>query len=153
MSARLDSVEAFRPMRPTDLDRVMAIEPTLYSHPWTRGNFEDSINAGYVCRVIECEGVIAGYGVLMIGAGEAHLLNLSVESGWQRRGLGRALLEHFVRAARDGAARQMLLEVRPSNVLARRLYADFGFSDLSLRRDYYPADRGREDAILMSLPL
>lgn len=153
MSARLDSVEAFRPMRLTDLDRVMAIEPTLYSHPWTRGNFEDSIKAGYVCRVIECEGVVTGYGVLMIGAGEAHLLNLSVESGWQRRGLGRALLEHFVSAARDGAARQMLLEVRPSNVSARRLYVDFGFSDLSLRRDYYPAERGREDAILMSLPL
>lgn len=153
MSARLECVEAFRPMRPTDLDRVMAIEPTLYTHPWTRGNFEDSIKAGYVCRVIECEGVITGYGVLMIGAGEAHLLNLSVESGWQRRGLGRALLAHFVRAARDGAARQMLLEVRPSNVVARRLYADFGFSDLSLRRDYYPANRGREDAILMSLPL
>lgn len=153
MSARLDSVGTFRPMRPTDLDRVMAIEPTLYSHPWTRGNFEDSIKAGYVCRVIECEGVIKGYGVLMIGPGEAHLLNLSVETGWQRRGLGRALLEHFVRAARDGAARQMLLEVRPSNVLARRLYADFGFSDLSVRRDYYPTERGREDAILMSLPL
>jgi [ribosomal protein S18]-alanine N-acetyltransferase len=153
MSARLDSVVQFRPMRPADLDRVMAIEPTLYSHPWTRGNFQDSISAGYVCRVIECEGAISGYGVLMIGAGEAHLLNLSVASAWQRRGLGSALLEHFVRAARDGAARQMLLEVRPSNVAARRLYADFGFRDLSLRRGYYPAERGREDAILMSLPL
>lgn len=153
MSARLDSVVEFRAMRPNDLDRVMAIEPTLYSHPWTRGNFQDSMTAGYVCRVIEFEGLVRGYGVLMIGAGEAHLLNLSVAVEWQRHGLGRALLEHFVRAARDGAARQMLLEVRPSNLAARRLYADFGFLDLSLRRGYYPAERGREDAILMGLPL
>lgn len=153
MSARLDSFVAFRGMRPSDLDRVMAIEPHLYSHPWTRGNFQDSMTAGYVCRVIECEGVVSGYGVLMIGAGEAHLLNLSVAPDWQRRGLGRALLEHFVRVARDGAARQMLLEVRPSNQAARRLYAGFGFRDLSLRRGYYPAESGREDAILMGLPL
>lgn len=153
MSARLDSVVEFRAMRPSDLDRVMAIEPHLYSHPWTRGNFQDSMTAGYVCRVVECEGVVRAYGVLMIGAGEAHLLNLSVASDWQRRGLGRALLEHFVRVARDSAARQMLLEVRPSNLAARGLYAGFGFHDLSLRRGYYPAESGREDAILMGLPL
>jgi ribosomal-protein-alanine N-acetyltransferase len=153
MSAQLDTLPEFRPMRPADLDQVMAIEPTIYAHPWTRGNFEDSLKVGYNCWVIDYGGTLAGYGVLMIGAREAHLLNLSVASWWQRRGLGRALLAHFVRIARESDAQLMLLEVRPSNGGARRLYADFGFQEISVRRGYYPSERGREDAILMGLAL
>ncbi|MFN0039643.1 MAG: ribosomal protein S18-alanine N-acetyltransferase [Burkholderiales bacterium] len=140
-------------MDAVDLDRVMEIEPTLYSHPWTRGNFDDSLRAGYACWVAQCGTVLAGYGVLMMGAGEAHLLNLSVAGAWQGRGLGRALLEKFVGVARVGDAAQMFLEVRPSNAGARRLYAAFGFREMTIRRGYYPAGRGREDAILMGLSL
>lgn len=153
MSARLDSLVRLRPMRAADLDRVMEIEPTIYSHPWTRGNFDDSMKAGYSCWVIDCDAVVVGYGVLMIGVREAHLLNLSVATDWQGRGLGRSLLEQFVCVARESNALQMFLEVRPSNVLARRLYADFGFLDVSVRRGYYPSAHGREDAILMGLTL
>ncbi len=153
MSAQLDSLPKLRPMRPADLDRVMEIEPAIYTHPWTRGNFDDSMRVGYSCWVIDCDGVVAGYGVLMIGVREAHLLNLSVAQGWQGRGLGRSLLEHFVRIGRDSDAQQLFLEVRPSNVAARRLYADFGFRDINVRRGYYPAAGGREDAILMGLML
>jgi len=153
MSAQLDILPKLRPMRASDLDRIMEIEPVIYTHPWTRGNFEDSMRVGYSCWVIDCGGVVTGYGVLMIGVREAHLLNLSIAPEWQRRGLGRTLLEHFVRIGRDSDAQQMFLEVRPSNTSARRMYADYGFRDISVRRAYYPAAGGREDAILMGLML
>ncbi len=153
MSARLVPQVAWRPMCATDLDQVMSIEPTLYSHPWTRGNFDDSLKAGYSCWVAEREATIVGYGVLMIGFREAHLLNVSVAVDWQRQGLGRALLEKFVELARRNDTVQLLLEVRPSNEGARRLYAGFGFREISVRRGYYPAGGGREDAILMGLVL
>ena len=153
MSAQLESLPKLRPMHASDLDRIMEIEPVIYTHPWTRGNFEDSMRVGYSCWVIDCGGVVTGYGVLMIGVREAHLLNLSIAPEWQRRGLGRTLLEHFVRIGRDSDAQQMFLEVRPSNNSARRMYADYGFRDISVRRGYYPAAGGREDAILMGLML
>jgi len=153
MSAQLDQLLRFRPMRESDLDRVGEIEPTLYTHPWTRGNFKDSIEAGYSCRVIESGGELAGYGVLMVGVREAHLLNLSVAIPWQRKGFGRALLIHFIDVARRGEAGQIFLEVRPSNLAARALYADLGFREISVRRGYYPASAGREDAILMGYAL
>jgi len=111
------------------------------------------MRVGYSCWVIDCGGVVTGYGVLMIGVREAHLLNLSIAPEWQRRGLGRTLLEHFVRIGRDSDAQQMFLEVRPSNASARRMYAGYGFRDISIRRGYYPAAGGREDAILMGLML
>jgi len=153
MSAQLESLPKLRPMHASDLDRIMEIEPVIYTHPWTRGNFEDSMRVGYSCWVIDCGGVVTGYGVLMIGVREAHLLNLSIAPEWQGRGLGRSLLEHFVRIGRDSDAQQMFLEVRPSNAAARRLYTEFGFRDINVRRGYYPAPSGREDAILMGLML
>lgn len=153
MSAQLDNLPEFRPMRAADLDRVMQVEPGLYTHPWTRGNFDDSLIAGYSCWVVECRGNLAGYGVLMLGVREAHLLNLSVAAPWQRRGFGRMLLGHFVNVARGSDAAQMFLEVRPSNAAARRLYVKFGFREITVRRGYYPSGCGREDAILMGIGL
>lgn len=153
MSARFDTLPKLRPMRVADLDRVMQIEPAIYSHPWTHGNFEDSIKAGYSCWVIECAGLLAGYGVLMTGVREAHLLNLSVATAWQGRGLGRFLLDQFIVIARSSDAVQMFLEVRPSNLAARHLYARAGFREITVRRGYYPSTRGREDALLMGLVL
>jgi ribosomal-protein-alanine N-acetyltransferase len=153
MSAQLDNLPELRPMRVIDLDLVMEVEPTLYSHPWTRGNFDDSLTAGYSCWTLQCGSVLAGYGVLMSGVREAHLLNLSVAIPWQRHGFGRMLLEHFVGVARASDALQMYLEVRPSNSAARQLYAHFGFREITVRRGYYPARRGREDAILMGISL
>jgi len=153
MSAQLDILPKLRPMRASDIDRIMEIEPVIYTHPWTRGNFEDSMRVGYSCWVIDSDGVVTGYGVLMIGVREAHLLNLSIAPEWQRRGLGRTLLEHFVHIGHDSDAQQMFLEVRPSNTSARRMYAGYGFRDISIRRGYYPAAGGREDAILMGLML
>ena len=142
-----------RPMSLADMDAVMAIEGEIYPFPWTRGNFGDSIISGYHCLVFEQAGCLAGYGVMMIGAGEAHMLNLSIAATWQRRGWGGMLLQHFIGLAREHRAQRMYLEVRQSNPGAVRLYAKAGFSQIATRKDYYPATNGREDAVVMELKL
>ena len=149
MSAQLKDEPRFRPMRPADLDRVVAIEEVVYSHPWTRGNFADSLQAGYSCWTMERSTIVIGYGVLMVASDEAHLLNLSIAAEMQRRGYGRLLLHHFMRVARDNGAASMYLEVRPTNCVARDLYRHEGFREIGIRRAYYPAYVGREDAIVM----
>lgn len=149
MSAQLDDAVLFRPMRPNDLDRVMRIEQTVYFHPWTRGNFSDSLHAGYTCWTLELGGRVIGYGVMMLALDEAHLLNLSIAAEVQRHGYGRMLLEHFTRIARHYGSKSIYLEVRPSNLPARALYRSAGFDEVGLRRGYYPAHTGREDALVM----
>jgi ribosomal-protein-alanine N-acetyltransferase len=140
-------------MRIEDLDAVCAIEERIYPFPWTRGNFADSLIARYSCTVMESESIVIGYAILSIGAGEAHLLNLSVDAPWQGHGHGRALLLHEIDRARAEGARIMLLEVRPSNTVARSLYRDVGFEQITVRRGYYPDTGGREDALLLALAL
>ena len=153
MSAQLETLPPFRRMEPTDLDAVEIIERSVYTHPWTRGNFADSMAAGYHCHVMESGGRIAGYSVLMVAAGEAHLLNLSVALPLQRRGLGSELLRFDIGLARDGGAQTIYLEVRSSNAAGRALYARHGFTEIGIRRDYYPADSGREHAVTMEKKL
>ena len=153
MSARLDTLSRYRSMSAEDLDAVMAIEERIYHEPWTRGNFRDSLNAGYHCWVVERVGAIVAYAVVAIAAGEAHLLNLSVAGPWQRQGLGSEVLFFLVKLARDFGARVLLLEVRVSNVAARALYQATGFSQIGVRRGYYAAGGGREDALVLSLDL
>ena len=153
MSAQLDNLPQYRSMSAEDLDCVMAIENEVYTQPWTRGNFCDSLAAGYHCRIMELAGEIAGYSVLAAGAGEAHLLNLSIAAQWQRRGLGRELLRFMIELAREVCAHKIYLEVRPSNLAGRRLYAAAGFAEIATRRDYYSGQGGREDAVVMELEL
>ena len=153
MSAVLDIVPRYRRMAKQDLDAVLAIENAVYPHPWTRGNFRDSLDAGYHCWILECGDAIAGYSVVMIAAGEAHLLNLSIAAAWQRRGLGSELLCFVTKLARDYAAERVLLEVRPSNVAGRALYASAGFKEIGRRRDYYPDGAQREDALVLEYVL
>ena len=142
-----------RPMQMADLDTVMAIEPTIYTHPWTRGNFSDSINSGYSAWVLEANQTIIGYALLMMVLDEAHLLNLSIAKQHQKQGLGRYLLEHMLQIAKNHKAANMFLEVRPSNISAIALYENMGFCEMAVRRGYYPALNGREDAVLMGLAL
>jgi len=153
MSALADSVPHIRAISEADIDQVMAIEASIYTHPWTRGNFLDSIKAGYTCHVMEVAGAVIGYGVLMLAAREAHLLNLSIARQWQHRGYGKSMLLHFIDASRRADALQMYLEVRLSNDVGRSLYASMGFFSVAVRPGYYPATHGREDAILMGLNL
>lgn len=140
-------------MQTADLDAVVAIEAAIYSHPWTRGNFADSLRAQYDCWVWRIDAELVGYFVVFAAAGEAHLLNLSIAAPFQRRGYGRALLGRVIALAREAGARRLFLEVRPSNEGAQRLYQHFGFRRVALRRDYYPAQPGREDALVYVLRL
>lgn len=153
MSAVLKDIPELAPMRERELDEVMVIESAIYSHPWTRGNFVDSLRAGYQCKVLRIERELVGYFVLMAAAGEAHLLNLSVSARRQRAGYGSHLLREASDLARSLGAKSLFLEVRPSNRGAQALYTRFGFRKVSVRRGYYPAVEGREDALVLTLGL
>ena len=153
MSAVLKDAPRLELMREEDLDEVLAIENVIYTHPWTRGNFADSLRAGYDCRTWRLDGALVGYFVLMAAANEAHLLNLSVGARHQRAGHGRALLREALALARRRAARSLFLEVRPSNYAAQILYTRFGFRRIAVRRGYYPAHSGREDAFVYTIAL
>lgn len=146
--------DRFEPMSADDLDEVMAVEIDLYPFPWTRGNFRDSLSAGYSAWTLRgASGDLIAYAVVMIALDEAHLLNLSVARPYQRRGNGWRTLDWVAAVARDHGARSMLLEVRPSNATGLRLYANYGFDEIGRRRDYYPAVGGREDAVVMRIAL
>jgi len=153
MSAVLKDAPRLLPMSQDDLDEVQAIENVIYTHPWTRGNFVDSLTAGYECRCLRHGAELIGYFVLMVAALEAHLLNLSIAAKHQRRGHGSALLRDAADLARRLGARNVFLEVRPSNGGAQKLYTRFGFRKIGTRRGYYPARAGREDAIVLTMPL
>ena len=153
MSAVLKPAPVLVPMREQDLAEVMAIESALYTHPWTRGNFADSLRAAYECRTYRLQGELIGYFVLLAAAGEAHLLNLSIAELHQRRGYGTALLNQATALARKLGAKNVFLEVRPSNRAAQELYYRYGVRKIAVRRDYYPARSGREDALVLSLAL
>jgi ribosomal-protein-alanine N-acetyltransferase len=138
-----------RPMAEADLPRIHRIELASYDYPWSLGNFADSLSAGYSVWVREAEGEVIGYYAMMAAAGEAHLLNLTIAPIWRRHGLGRDLLEHCMARACDHKAESLFLEVRTSNTAAIALYRSSGFVDLAVRRGYYPARDGREDALIM----
>ena len=150
MSAVLKDEPQLAAMTEADLDAVLAIENAIYTHPWTRGNFADSLRASYCCRTWRRGGDLIGYFVLLAAAGEAHLLNLSIAATVQRRGHGAALLREAMRLARELGARHIFLEVRPSNAAGQALYVRFGFKRIAVRRGYYPAQGGREDALVLS---
>jgi len=154
MNALLKPLEMdFRPMRPDDLDMLLRIERASYPYPWTLVNFRDCLDSGYSCWAGEVEGALAGYWIMMRVVGEGHILNCCVAPSWQRRGFGRTLMEHLIDIARRHATETLYLEVRPSNTRAVNLYERLGFDGIALRRNYYPADQGREDALVMRMTL
>jgi ribosomal-protein-alanine N-acetyltransferase len=151
--ARFDRFD-YAPMTAADLDEVYAVEQVIYPHPWSRGNFADSLNAGYHAWVLRDGGELAGYFLLMAAVDEAHLLNVSVAANRQRQGLGLYLLDKVAACARGLAAESVLLEVRPTNTRALDIYRRYGFVEIGRRKAYYPAHNGqREDAIVMRFNL
>ena len=134
---------------------VLAIEQAVYPFAWTHGNFVDSLVAGHVAHVLRAaNGALAAYSVAMKGVQEMHLLNLTVSPSWERRGHARALLDALVAQCRRERNEALWLEVRPSNQRAREVYARYGFTDVGLRRAYYPAAGSqREDACVMRLSI
>ena len=141
------------PASEAQLDAVTALEAGLQAFPWSKGHFADSIAAGHSVWVALLGGVVVGFSVVMSVIDEAHLLNLGVGRSQQGHGVGARLLQTAMDNARLVGARRFLLEVRASNERARKLYKDFGFSRIGLRRGYYPALAGREDAIVMARDL
>ncbi len=155
MSALFNTAEAgLEPMTEALLGEVVTIERRVYEHPWTRGNFVDSLRAGYHARVLLAEGAVLGYYVAMKGVDEVHLLNLTVSPEHQGQGWGRLMLDALALWARGESAQWLWLEVRASNARAQRIYERQGYRRVGDRKHYYPAALGRrEDAVVMSLKL
>ncbi|NKC12350.1 MAG: ribosomal-protein-alanine N-acetyltransferase [Gammaproteobacteria bacterium] len=142
-----------RLMREDDLQTILLVERAAYQFPWTPGVFRDCLRVGYCCWVIVIGGEVVGHGIMSAAAGEAHILHLCIAPNVQGMGLGRSLLMHLLRVAREHQAYEIFLEVRPSNHIASALYANAGFAAVGFRKDYYPGHGGREDAIVMSLSI
>ena len=159
MSAVLQLLEAhLEPMTAAQVDAVVAVECSAYTHPWTRGNFVDSLAAGYHCQLLTAPtpgtDTLIGYFVAMQGVGEVHLLNITVAPAFQRQGWAPLLLEAVGGWARSQSAQWLWLEVRASNRRAQEVYARHGFRRVGRRKGYYPGPLGpREDAVVMSLRL
>lgn len=140
-----------RVMQAADLPRIGEIEHSAYEYPWSPGIFRDCLLAGYCCLVIEDDERIAAYAIMSIAAAEAHVLNICVDPARQSRGLGRRMMLTLLERAEQAGAERVLLEVRPSNALARALYDSLGFVEIGLRPRYYQAHGGREDAVVLCL--
>ncbi|MEE9552138.1 MAG: ribosomal protein S18-alanine N-acetyltransferase [Gammaproteobacteria bacterium] len=154
MSAVLDEpVINIRPMTEHDLDAVLAIEQRAYNFPWSETIFQDCLRVGYCCWLLEHNWATAAYSVMSVVAGECHLLNLCVNPDHQNQGLGQTMLENMLEIACSHGADVAFLEVRPSNHGALKLYNNAGFDEIGSRRDYYPADSGREDALILARSL
>ena len=142
-----------RPMREPDLGQIITIEKAAYEFPWSPGIFRDCLRVGYCCWVLEQLDTIDAYGIMQVSAGECHVLNLCVRTEMQGQGLGGQLLVRLMTVGRDHHADTALLEVRPTNDPARKLYARLGFQEVGVRRAYYPGRNGREDALILARPL
>ena len=138
-----------RAMRGSDVPDVVAIERGSYQFPWSDGIFRDCLRVGYVCRVVTVSRQVMAYGVMSFGAGEAHILNLCVAEAYRCRGIGRQLLNSLIERAGAAGMADAYLEVRPSNTTAIRLYLALGFEQVGMRRGYYQAANGREDAAVL----
>lgn len=142
-----------RPMHELDVPLVVTIERAAYQFPWSEGIFRDCLRVGYFCRVVEIDGDLAGYGIMSVGAGEAHILNVCIGDEYRSRGLARKLLLSLLERAKVAGMYEAFLEVRPSNLIANRLYQSLGFEQVGIRRGYYQASNGREDASVLRLML
>lgn len=155
MAASVHDLLDFAPMSSADIDEVSALENSVFPHPWSRANFVDSLASGYDAWVVRDPlGELAGYFLLMYAFDEAHLLDVAVAGGRQGEGLGRWLLDKASERSRQRGMLSVLLEVRPSNERALRVYERYGFVEIGRRKGYYPAHEGkREDAIVMRFQL
>lgn len=142
-----------RSMKHDDLAHVSDIERRSYDFPWSHGVFRDCLLAGYQCVVLERDGEVAGYGILSVAAGEAHILNLCVDPKLRSHGFGASLLDDILFRARTASVREIFLEVRPTNKHALALYKKKGFHQVANRPAYYQAHDGREDAAVLTKKL
>lgn len=154
MSAVLrDASPRLRDMQLSDLPAAMAIERAAYEFPWTEAVMRDCFRYGYIRKVYETSTGIIGYAFISIGAGECHFLNICIAPLHQRQGHGAQLVQQLLQTAREAQARSAFLEVRISNTTAFRLYDRLGFNEIGVRKGYYPAHTGREDALVLAREL
>lgn len=136
------------------IPHVRDIEITGYPYPWSEGIFKDCIEGGYLCKVIEnADSQVVAYAIVSVAAGECHLLNICIAPTEKGKGMARWLLRYILDSAVTFEAKECFLEVRPSNVPAIRLYETYGFAEVGRRKNYYPGEDGREDALVMALKL
>jgi [ribosomal protein S18]-alanine N-acetyltransferase len=142
-----------RKMRTSDLPAVMFIENANYQFPWSEAIFQDCLRVNYSCWICEESDKILGFSIVSIAVGEAHILNINVHPDEQKQGVGRKMLTNLIEVARSKNAETIFLEVRPSNAGAIALYMSMGFNEIGIRKGYYPAENGREDALMLALEL
>jgi ribosomal-protein-alanine N-acetyltransferase len=154
MSAVLKPEARLEPLHDARLDAVLRVEQRAYSHPWTRGNFVDSLQAGYQVMTLMGGDTLLGYFVAMEGVEEVHLLNITVAPEFQGQGWAVLMLDALAVWSRGRGAHWLWLEVRVSNTRALQVYERYGYRRVGERKNYYPAHTGqREDAVVMSLKL
>ena len=139
-----------REMLVSDLVTVSVIEESSYGFPWSRRVLADCLRSNYICRVIEYDNTIVGYGIMSCGAGEAHILNICIDPTFRSKGIGTMLVSYLLQNARLAGAESIFLEVRPSNLSALKLYGSLGFEQVATRANYYPTTTGREDALVFN---
>lgn len=153
MVAAIDRWLRVRVMEEEDLSQVMRIERAGYDFCWSEQIFRDCLRAGYCCLVLAEDDDVFGYCVLMVGPYEGHVLNICLDESVQGKGWARHLMHEMIDICRRTGAADLFLEVRPSNPVAQGLYRSLGFNEVGVRPGYYKAKNGREDAIVMALPL
>lgn len=141
----------FSEFKENDLSAIELIENEVHAYPWTRGNFLDSLKSNHTCLMMKVNDEIIGFSVIMFVLDECHLLNISIKKSMQKQGYGSHLLNEVIHRANLACSKTIYLEVRVSNQAAIRLYDKHGFNEMSIRKDYYRAKEGREDAVLMGL--
>ena len=141
---------SFRAMQESDLPAVMEIENKSYEFPWTEGIFSDCLANGYLAMLYIHQQHIQAYSVAQYVLDECHLLNLCVKQGARNRGLGTKMVRQMMSQARNNDIGSIFLEVRVTNLAAVHLYEKLGFNEIGIRRDYYPASKGREDALVLA---
>jgi ribosomal-protein-alanine N-acetyltransferase len=140
-------------MRANDLAQVVALEAAAQAFPWRERNFTDSLTDGHHAWVLRRGVSCLGFVILMYVIDEAHLLNIAVAPAAQGQGLGARLLQHAMRESARAGMDKLYLEVRPSNLRALQIYRAFGFRQIGVRKAYYPATEGREDALVFCATL
>jgi ribosomal-protein-alanine N-acetyltransferase len=141
-----------RAMTTADITAVCAIEQQVQYAPWTEKLFSDSLER-HVCWVVQKDQQVVGFFVVQFIVDEAHLLNIAVDPTQQKQGIGRLLLDNVQQQAMIKKASTIFLELRATNQRALALYQMAGFNEIGLRKNYYPAAQGKEDAVIMALML
>lgn len=137
----------------TDLPEVATIEKVSNRFPWTEQILLDCLTAGYNCWVMQRDHEYIGYMIAMIALRECHLLNICIRPNYQRLGYGRKLMGFLLDFVKAKNVNVVFLEVRQSNQAALALYNEYGFNEISVRKNYYPSEQGQEDAIVLALTL